>query len=155
MSVGISWGPAAAKLGLFKKFTMFWAMDIIVPTFWTGFSHKYYASPYQTRLDKNLSTKEWKHSNIWESLKIKAFYIVMNYAGIFNSPEMEDENQNGSLLKRNSLYDSHSIISFLVPTGIFLPWQSIIISLEYLQKTADSCKLFSHLLNIAMYYYSN
>lgn len=108
MSVGISWGPAAAKLGLFK-FTMFWAMEIIVPTLWTGFSHKYYASPYQTRLDKNLSTREWKHSNIWESLKIKAFYIAMNYAGIFNSPEMEDENQNGSLLKRNSLYDSHSI----------------------------------------------
>lgn len=54
----------------------------------------------------------------------------MNYAGIFNSPEMEDENQNGSLLKRNSLYDSHSILSFL-------PWQSITMSLEYLQKTAE------------------
>lgn len=61
----------------------------------------------------------------------------MNYAGIFNSPEMEDKNQNGSLLKRNSLYDSHSILSFLVATGLFLPWQSITMSLEYLQKTAE------------------
>lgn len=50
---------------------------------------------------------------------------------------MEDQNQNGSLLKRNSLQDSHSIISFTAPTSLFLPWQSITMSLEYLQKTAE------------------